>query len=31
MPIKLNGLILRFMVDTGAAFCAISRKALDQI
>ncbi len=31
MPVKLNGFILRFMVDTGAAYCAISRKALDQV
>lgn len=31
VPVKLNGFILRFMVDTGAAYCAVSRKALDQI
>jgi predicted aspartyl protease len=31
VPVKLNGFILRFLVDTGAAYCAISRKALDQI
>jgi predicted aspartyl protease len=31
VPVRLNGFRLNFLVDTGAAYCSISRKALDQI
>jgi predicted aspartyl protease len=31
VPVELDGVLLRFIVDTGAAYCAIARKALDKI
>lgn len=31
VPVRLNGLRLNFMVDSGSAYCAINQKLLDKI
>jgi predicted aspartyl protease len=31
VPVELNGSILDFMVDSGAAYCSINRRLLDKI
>lgn len=31
VPVELNGSVFTFMVDSGAAYCAINRKLLDKI
>ena len=31
VPVELDGVLLRFIVDTGAAYCSVNRQALDKI
>jgi predicted aspartyl protease len=31
IPVELDGVTLRFIVDTGAAYCSVTHKALDKI
>lgn len=31
VPVDLNGAVFKFVVDCGAAYCAISRKLLDKV